>query len=193
MKKFIFTSLLLFIIVAIQVQGFGRGTQNQQVTATLKASSRLFAAKEDLTSVIIIIPSGSVVNIIGSDSTYYKVTFEENEGYIFKRHAEINTAPPKTTPTAQPKNFSEMDQNPVQKLATRYSYLENKYGTNMATRLMAGKVWKGMSSEMVKDSWGTPVKINRVVGDVVKEEWIYNSSWLYLEENILVQWGPIKK
>ena len=44
----------------------------------------------------------------------------------------------------------------------------------MAARIIAGKIWKGMNSEMVKDSWGNPEKINRIIsGNVIKEEWIY--------------------
>jgi hypothetical protein len=77
---------------------------------------------------------------------------------------------------------------------TRYSYLENKYGTNMASRLITGKIWKGMNSDMVKDSWGMAEKINRIIsGNVVKEEWIFKNTWLYFENNTLLEWGPVKK
>ena len=62
----------------------------------------------------------------------------------------------------------------------------------MAALLFAGKIWKGMSSDMVKDSWGAPLKINRVIGDVVKEEWIFKNSWLFIENDHLVEWGPVK-
>jgi hypothetical protein len=204
MKKFIFTSVILLIIVVIQAQGSRTdilqyavssqpGQQYQEVTATLKSSSRLFAVKEDITSVILIIPSGSVVNVTGYDSTYLKVKFEENEGWIFRRHANINTQPAKTATATQPQNFKQKEQTAEQKQVSRFTFLENKYGTDLANKMINGKIWRGMSAEMVKDSWGTPGKINRVIGEVVKEEWIYSSSWLYMEDNTLVQWGPVKK
>ena len=64
----------------------------------------------------------------------------------------------------------------------------------MADRLYAGKIWKGMNSEMVKDSWGEAEKINRVIsGNVIKEEWIFRSTWLYFENNTLLEWGSVKK
>ena len=64
----------------------------------------------------------------------------------------------------------------------------------MAARLYAGKIWKGMNSEMVKDSWGAAEKINRVIsGNIIKEEWIYKNTWLYFENNTLLEWGPVKK
>jgi hypothetical protein len=64
----------------------------------------------------------------------------------------------------------------------------------MAARLNAGKIWKGMTAEMVNDSWGTADKINRIIsGNVVKEEWIYRTTWLYFENNTLLEWGPVRK
>ena len=60
----------------------------------------------------------------------------------------------------------------------------------MASRLITGKIWKGMSSEMVRDSWGRPIKINRVIsGNTIKEEWIYKNTWLFLKDDYLVEWG----
>jgi hypothetical protein len=168
--------------------------QNGTLTATLKSSSRLFGAKDDLTTVILIIPSGSSVAVIDSDSTYLHVTFEENEGYIFKRHAVLDKSPVSQVKTVQPQQEVAESQPVQQQQVSRFTYLENKYGSNMAARLVAGKVWKGMNSEMVKDSWGTAEKINRVIaGNTVKEEWIFKNTWLYFENNILVDWGPIKR
>lgn len=204
MKKLIFSPLFLLLFITIQAQAGRTGVlqnleksqpsqQDQQVTATLKSASRLFGEKDDLTSVILIIPSGSIVNVLGSDSTYLKVAFEENEGYIFKRHAIINNPPVEVAPQNQQNNQQQVEQPAEERQVSRFTYLENKYGTNMAARLAAGKIWKGMSAEMVLDSWGSPVKINRVIGNVVKEEWIYKNTWLYIENDTLVEWGPIQR
>jgi hypothetical protein len=60
--------------------------------------------------------------------------------------------------------------------------------------LNAGKIWKGMTAEMVRDSWGTPSRINRGSGNNnSQEEWIYKNTWLVIENNTLVEWGPIRK
>jgi hypothetical protein len=210
MKKLIISLFLFSAIVYVNAQNDRSvvlqdleknqpAAQDVKLTATLKSATRLFGEKDDLTSVILIIPSGSVVNVIGSDSTYLHVIYEEDEGYIFKRHAVMNEPVVETKPV-------EQKQEPVQEVTTepqqqqqqqqqvsRFTYLENKYGTNMAAKLIAGKIWKGMSSEMVRDSWGKPQKINRVIGDnIIREEWIYKSSWLYIENDFLVEWGPIR-
>lgn len=165
--------------------------QNQQITATLKNASRLFADKNDLTSVIVVIPSGTVVNVLETDSTYCKVSYEDDQGYIFKRDAVITNTPIPEKPAPVTENASQNDDQSGSGRGNRFAYLEYKYGKNMAALLIAGKIWKGMSSNMVKDSWGSPLKINRVIGEVVQEEWIYKNTWLFIESDRLVNWGPV--
>jgi hypothetical protein len=204
MKKLIISLFLLSAIVYVNAQNDKASVlqdlekaqpagQDVKVTATLKSATRLFGEKDDLTTVIMILPSGTVVNVIGSDSTYLHVLFEEDEGYIFRRHAVMNE-PTVETPVVkkqEPVQVSQPEPQPQQ--VSRFTYLENKYGTSMAAKLIAGKVWKGMSSEMVRDSWGKPQKINRVISsNVIREEWIYKNSWLYIENDFLVEWGPIR-
>ena len=204
MKRIFFVAILIIFAVPLRAQtkktdilqfmeNNTPATQNT-ATATLKVASRLFAAKEDLTSVILIIPADSVVTVLDSDSTYFHVVFEENEGYIFKRQAVLDTTPVNTM-QAIPAQPAAVETQPVQEQQqSRLSYLENKYGSTMATRIIAGKIWKGMNSEMVKDSWGSAEKINRIVsGNVIKEEWIFRTTWLYFENNTLLEWGPVKK
>jgi hypothetical protein len=176
--------------------------QEVNVTATLKSASRLFREKDDLTSVIMVLPAGSVVEILDSDSTYYKVQYEDSEGYILRRHAVINEAAVAAEPAPEAIDTVPVttEQQPVQaqqpvqeQEVSRFTYLENKYGSNMAAKLMSGKIWKGMDAEMIRDSWGNPRKINRVIsGNIIKEEWIFRNTWLYIENDILKDWGPIK-
>ncbi len=205
MKKLIISFLLMFSVYALNAQDNRVNIlqeleknqppkQDQPITATLKSSSRLFGSKDDLTTVILIIPSGSTVKVLGSDSTYLRVVFEENEGYIFKKHAALNETPADTVTVNQFEVVQEQEQQAPQKQVSRFSYLESKYGSNMAARLIAGKIWKGMTAEMIRDSWGSPVKINRVFrNNSAKEEWIFKNTWLYIENNTLVEWGPISR
>lgn len=205
MKKILFVTLLIIGAIPLKAQTNKAdqlqtleqnqsANQNVTATATLKSSSRLFGTKDDLTSVILIIPADSIVSVLDSDSTYLHVVFEGNEGYIFRRHAVLDKITVNTPQTirSQPE---AMETKPVQEQQqSRFSYLENKYGSNMAARLIAGKIWKGMNAEMANDSWGTAEKINRIIsGNVVKEEWIFKNTWLYFENNTLVEWGPIRK
>jgi hypothetical protein len=205
MKKIIFISVLFLSVVYARAQANRAEllqnleqsqtvTQDGKLTATLKSSSRLFGTKDDLTTVILIIPSGSSVQVLDSDSTYFHVLFEENEGYIFRRHAIIDNKPVAVTKQVQPQQQVRTTQPAQNEQMSRFSYLESKYGSTMAARLNAGKIWKGMNAEMVKDSWGAAERINRDInGNTIKEEWIFKSTWLYFENNTLIDWGPIQK
>jgi hypothetical protein len=168
--------------------------QNIQSTATLKSASRLFATKDDLTSVIFVIPADSVVSVLDSDSSYFHVVYAGSEGFIFKRDAVIDKTPVLSQPVMQSQPSAQNSEPIQEQQQSRYSYLENKYGSNMAPRLFSGKIWKGMTSEMVNDSWGTADKVNRMKsGSIVKEEWIFRDTWLYFENSTLLEWGPVKK
>ena len=205
MKKILFLTFLSVVTFLLQGQT-GKADQlqaleqnqndNQNITATatLKVASRLFATKDDLTTVIFIIPADSVVAVLDSDSTYLHVVFEENEGYILRRQAILNEVPVNAQPVIQSRPAAQQTEPVQEQQQSRFSYLENKYGSNMANRIFSGKIWKGMNSEMVKDSWGTADKINRIIsGNVTKEEWIFRNTWLYFENNTLLEWGPVKK
>jgi hypothetical protein len=205
MKRIFFITLLLIGLITLngqtnkvdQLQALKQNqpaNQNIATTATLKSASRLFATKDDLTSVIFIIPADSVVTVLDSDSTYFHVVFDENEGYIFKRDAVLDKIQVNAPPANQAQPAAQQTEPVQNQQQSRYSYLENKYGSNMAPRLISGKIWKGMNSEMVRDSWGTADKINRIVsGNIVKEEWIFRNTRLYFENNTLLEWGPVKK
>lgn len=207
MKRLIisFLSVLMFLNAGAQNQGQAvleelekkePAGQEFRLTATITSATRIFSDKNDLTSVIMVIPKGSVVEVIGSDSTYFHVLFEDSDGYIYRRHAELNKSAEAPQPVIQKNETYARQSQPEsgrQRQQNRLAYLEEKYGTAMAAKLAAGKIWKGMNAEMIKDSWGTPLKVNRVIsGNTVKEELVYKSSWLYLENDRLIEWGPVK-
>jgi len=180
------------------LQELEKGNGSQQVSAQngiLTSASRLFGAKDDLTTVITILPAGTEVEITGSDSVYYSVKLEETAGYVFKRHITIKEGPARVESMSDKQAPAEIPEQQAQEEqpVSRFAYLENKYGSSTAAKLMAGKVWKGMDTGMVRDSWGKPQKINRVIaGNTIKEEWIYKSTWLYFENDDLVEWGPVR-
>ena len=43
---------------------------------------------------------------------------------------------------------------------TKLDKLTKKYGKDIASMISAGKIWKGMTIEMLRDSWGKPDKVN---------------------------------
>jgi hypothetical protein len=106
----------------------------------------------------------------------------------------LDKIPVNAQPAIQSQPAAQQTEPVQEQQQGRFSYLENKYGSNIANRIFSGKIWKGMNSEMVKDSWGNADKINRIIsGNITKEEWIFRSTWLYFENNTLLEWGPVKK
>jgi hypothetical protein len=204
MEKLLFSALFLLIFISLNsqetktdvLQGLENNQsadQNTSVPAIIKSATRLFRDKEDLTSVILVIPRDSIVFVVGSDDTFLHVEYIGNEGFIYARHAELFKPDPEALqPVVEvPAN---QEAKPVQEQkVSRFSYLESKYGTSTASRIYAGKIWKGMDVQMVKDSWGSPKKISRVIsGNIVKEEWFYSGTWLQFQNSTLTAWGPVK-
>lgn len=71
----------------------------------------------------------------------------------------------------------------------RKQELINKFGTQNAIDILSGKIWIGMSKEMLLESWGRPKDINRTVTSTnVREQWVYESQYVYLENNIVTAW-----
>lgn len=208
MKRLLLFSVSLIIFLGLQgqagradiLQDLERKIEGNQViplTAVMKSAGRLFADPNDLTSVILIIPKDSVVNVLVQDTDHLYVDFQGYEGYIRKNQAVINEPPVQARQQLQ-QQVPVAEEQPVQQQVrseiSRFAYLESKYGSSMAARLDAGKIWKGMTTEMVQDSWGTPQKINRVIsGNNIREEWIYRNSWLFFENDRLIEWGPVRR
>ncbi len=184
----------------------------QPLKGVTRGALRLFGEKDDLTTVIMIVPNGAEVAVLDRDSVYVHVKYLEYTGYLVADRVEI-TGVADTTVQREVQRQTAVQQEVRQQGQVRDSavavrqearqqyqvspenrmtYLEHKYGKNIASRIYAGKIWKGMTPEMVKDAWGEPDRINRVTrNNVLMEEWIYRSTWLLIEKGRLAEWGPV--
>jgi hypothetical protein len=190
MKKLVASMLVLFMGITISAQDLQK--------ATTKGAVRLFGDKDDLTSVLMLIPAGSNVEIIKSDIDFTLVRFDNAEGFVKSDNLspvtvrEVQPAN-QTEYVAQPQSQYQAEAQPEYQPADRYEMLTMKYGSDIGKRLYQHKVWKGLNTEMAGDSWGKPRQINRTyVDQSVDEEWIYSKKWLYFRDDILIEWGPVK-
>jgi len=200
---------LLFVFVLFA--GLSVTAQDLQKLAT-KGAVRFFADKDDLTSVIEILPDGTVVEAISADTLFTLIRLGDVQGYI--KSDRLTAALPVVTSSSpavqpvqeevvlQPVTGSAREAAPVQPVSDaqyrqvpteRFQVLIDKYGTELAKKIYQHKVWKGITSEMARDSWGKPTQINRMYVDTtVDEEWIYSRSYLYFRDGVLIEWGPVK-
>lgn len=191
MKKMIVTMLVFIAGIAVFAQDLNK--------ATTKGAVRLFGDKDDLTSVIVLIPDGSTVDIIKADSVFTKVRYNEQEGYVrsdrLGRFVPVLSPAPLYPPAqaVEPQEPSPDTEAYNQSPVDWFEVLVTKYGDDIGKRLYQHKVWKGITSDMARDSWGKPKQINRMYVDQnVEEEWIYAKKYLYFRDGILIDWGPVK-
>ena len=182
MKNILVSMLILLAAASASAQDVQK--------AITKEAVRLFADKDDAMSVIMIVPKGSVVEILGLDSLYFNVRFEGSEGFVksdgLDLDSEIAVTSAENLPAAVPVAQTEQPSD-------RYQMLVMKYGEDIGKRLYQNKVWKGITAEMATDSWGNPKQLNRMYVDQnTDEEWIYSKKYLYFRNGILINWGPVK-
>jgi hypothetical protein len=75
----------------------------------------------------------------------------------------------------------------------RYSFYTRKYGQENGNRVFEGKVWKGMTENMLKDSWGKPDKThqnNYKWG--VFTQWYYGDITYFFKNGKLTDWQEKK-
>ena len=199
MKRYFTFLVLLFTAYALNAQVsdsevLTRINNNQKVTATLTSASRLFSDKEDLASVQSVLPIGTTVQVLGLDDTYYRVKVEETEGYIFKRHATIDNGVQTATAATARQTEAQPASVSTTTASTRMVTLLAKYDSKTAKAINDRKIWKGMNTDMVIDSWGNPKKITRsIITNDITEQWSYSTSNLYFHNDILISWGPATK
>lgn len=75
----------------------------------------------------------------------------------------------------------------------RADQLKRKYGTEIGSRIFRGQIWKGMTEQMLDDSWGKPEKITEN-----KEKWGTFTQWYYgkityfFKNGIMTGWEELK-
>ena len=214
MKRLIISAI--FVLAAFAVYGQSalsklesmegnsqQAEQDVKVAATTSAT-RLFSEMYDLTAVIMLIPKDSIIYVFSEVEDYLFVEYQGVQGYIFNRDVEyfkpdiqIEEQPApvqqatQNNPPAGQQNVQQQYNEPQRKSLNE---LQRKYGSNVGIKVYSGKIWRGMTTEMVFDSWGSPLRINEVQKrGMVMQEWIFNNTWLYFENDILMEWGPTRR
>ncbi len=148
---------------------------------------RLYSDMGNLSSVISIIPADTRIIIVDVMDEYYYIKTEVNQGFVKK--SKINPD------QSFIKKISEVktQQDTATRFSNKLDYLRYTYGWETAQKIFDHKIWRNMTTNMVKDSWGRPDKINRLINSgQVKEEWFYPSTYLIFLNEKLIEWGPVE-
>ncbi len=182
--------ILLFLILLVP-GGAGVASANNMpqvrtdtvyyIPGVMKETARLYRDRENASSVLLYIPADSTVMILDTAGRYFLVHYHDLDGYVrqdrVKQYEEIVwelTAPPEETAHAS---------------ANRHDLLIEKYGRETGRKIYEHYIWRGMSSEMVLDSWGNPRVINHYeLANGFREEWIYPRYILRFTNGTLTGW-----
>ena len=75
----------------------------------------------------------------------------------------------------------------------QHSFYIKKYGQENGNRVFEGKVWKGMTEKMLKDSWGKPDKTHRNNYKWgVFTQWYYGNITYFFKNGKLIDWDEKK-
>ena len=68
-----------------------------------------------------------------------------------------------------------------------------KYGEEIGLRVASRQIWKGMTENMLRDSWGTPDNIDKNVEKWgVFTQWYFGDITFFFRDSKLTDWEEIK-
>lgn len=183
-KNKIFKNLVLFF----SALALSSGLSAQYYKATTKSVTRLYGDKGNASTVIAYIKADTTLDVLVVEEEYLKVIYGEDEGWIPTEKATLRNT------EGEILQVGEQAQQAIQKQpADRRQMLIDKYGSRTGKAILDHKIWKGMKSDMVFDSWGKPLRVDRLIkGSDIQERWIYSSSYVIFDDDILVEWGPVR-
>lgn len=78
-------------------------------------------------------------------------------------------------------------------VSARSKSLVKKYGKEIGSRVANGQIWKGMTEQMLEDSWGKPDKIttNKKKWGIFRQ-WYYGEITYFFRDGILTDWEEKK-
>ncbi len=69
-----------------------------------------------------------------------------------------------------------------------------KYGKKNGIRVSLGSIWKGMTEDMLRDSWGKPDRINKIKRKWgIFTQWYYGEITYFFKNGKLFEWEEKKK
>ncbi|MFG0593601.1 DUF4124 domain-containing protein [Delftia sp. WSY_9] len=123
---------------------------------------------------------------IGGQALAINKCKDANGKVTYQEHACTNDSKSAEVINAAPAMDTGADQASAQARLAKMRDDNEKFDA-----MISGKVMRGMSESQVKNSWGSPTKINKTIGsNGVNEQWVYRrgggvSQYVYLENGVV--------
>lgn len=187
MKNILLTSLLFLTLLKL-----GQAQEIPPVPKFLLVNFRVNPIKEkpDLESkTLILAPQNSKIEVIEIMDEFIHCRYNGFEGFAMKSRVS-------KTDLDGVKEYFDYVENLKQEERIRgyqkeneerLKYLTEKFGEVAAQKVLRKYVWIGMTEEMLIESWGTPIEVNRTItANRVNKQFIYsNSRYVYTDDGIV--------
>jgi len=181
-KSFLLGAAALIITTSLSAQYY---------QATTRSVARLYKDKGNASSVMAYVKADTTLDVLVVEEDYLKVLYGESEGWIPTNKATLRNTEGEILRVGE--QAQQVAQQQQQDPASRKEMLIRRYGSKKGNAIFQHKIWKGMTNDMVFDSWGKPLKVERLIkGSEVQEKWSYIESYVVFDDDILVDWGPVR-
>lgn len=145
-----------------------------------KVPTHLYENRGTWYKTLAIIPKSTAILAYDFKNNYYFVEYDTLNGFVFTMDVET---------LEQKSERLEIEKKQNLQRSNELNRLVQKYGKINGKKIYEGKIWLGMTKEMVIESWGEPDEINRSVGSWgIHEQLVYGNQYLYIRDNKLSSW-----
>jgi hypothetical protein len=201
-----------FFLLTMMLWGLLAGAQdlpkiNLPDSVTVSQENAPFRKSPENTSEIIFrVKSKTKAALIGVSNDYLKVRIDSIVGFIsyvfieprsvelknyFNEYANYKRKKEESVKDSISKEIFRQEQLlKNDEFQATLARLTKKYGSEIGKKLSFGNIWIGMSREMLIESKGQPLEINRTVTlSVINEQFVYpNQKYVYLENGKVKAW-----
>ena len=169
-------------------------TYGQAYFTITSMSSRLVSEPKPRADEILRIAKKQKVKVYDFIDGYYLASWNDNKGYIHEAFIEETTEILAMKDFRKNQVISEEQDVKIRAREKRLKALTEKYDESVAIRIMLGFYWNGMTTEMARESLGSPDEINKSSGTWgLHEQWVYSEGrsktiYLYFENGVLTSW-----
>ncbi len=187
------SGLMLFLpwtMALAQEQPDSTSKAEDEYYVTTLSGTRLFEDLENLSSVLLIIPKGEKVRIYEEFGDYYLAEYQGVAGYVRIDNTQFTDETEKKLEEIWARENPQPEPTEASPEQLRMEMMVKRYGEDIGKKIARRAIWKGMSRNMVYDSWGKPRDIRRYTeaGRNI-EVWLYRNTSLVFEDGELRDWN----